>query len=200
MWLQRICVDLKYGREKLVIAGMRVGADKKSEKLSPEYGPPPHIRGQFVCPPPHPHPPIYAFWDLNGFASISKMMVLVQKRQKSADRQNNLIPVIVMGKYVPGLGSGAVPSNLPADLASTKTNFFSTRFLSTSSKVLTISGLNWAWNVSNETFWTSSVNGRFSWIHSGNPPSRTETSLWPKTLKVHHTRCAENIPKVALLS
>ena len=68
---------------------MRVGADKKKRKIVPEYECPP-IFGENLCVPPTP-PPIYSFWDLNGFASISEMMILVQKRRKSTDRQKNLI-------------------------------------------------------------------------------------------------------------
>ena len=67
----------------LIASGMRVGADKKQQhgKWSPNMGAPPPI--------------IYAFSNLNGFASISEMMVLVQKSLKSADRRKNLIPVDV---------------------------------------------------------------------------------------------------------
>src|SRR5579862_413341 len=36
-----------------------------------------------------------------------------------------------------------------------------------------------------------------SFFQAGNPPSSTETLSWPKTLKVHHTLGAENIPCVS---
>ena len=67
-----------------------VGADKKNREIVPEYGRPPIFGDNFCVPPTK-----YAFWDLTGFASISEIMVLVQKRRKSADRQKNLTPEYV---------------------------------------------------------------------------------------------------------
>lgn len=59
------------------------------------------------------------------------------------------------------------------------------------------------------SFWgTGYVAGEYSFgdevsnsppalCHAGNPPSSTETLLWPKTLKVHHTLGDEKSPWVS---